>query len=67
MLSVAMIIHDNFVHPPLGSTLLLRPWSGILVSGGAIERLCDVALGVANEHDYIVKVLSFRANPPYDL
>ena len=56
-----MIVHANSLHPPSGSTLLLRPWSVILVSGGTIERLCDVALGVANEHDCIVKVLSFRS------
>ncbi|CAL0300134.1 unnamed protein product [Lupinus luteus] len=48
------------IHPSLlpvaviVSTLLLRPWFAILVSAGSVERLCGVALGVANERDWVV-------------
>ncbi|KAK7344278.1 hypothetical protein VNO77_13715 [Canavalia gladiata] len=54
LLSAAMIIHAHSVHSTSLSTLLLRPWFVILVSAGAIERLCGVALGVANERDWVV-------------
>ncbi|KAK7392088.1 hypothetical protein VNO78_20515 [Psophocarpus tetragonolobus] len=54
LLSAAMIIHAHSVKPTSFSTLLLRPWFVILVSAGAIERLCGVALGVANERDWVV-------------
>ncbi|XP_027364088.1 solute carrier family 40 member 3, chloroplastic isoform X2 [Abrus precatorius] len=54
LLSAAMIIHAHSVHHTSLSTLLMRPWFGILVSAGAIERLCGVALGVANERDWVV-------------
>ncbi|XP_073223945.1 solute carrier family 40 member 3, chloroplastic [Cicer arietinum] len=54
LLSAAMIIHAHSVPPTSVSTLLLRPWFVILVSAGAIERLCGVALGVANERDWVV-------------
>lgn len=62
LLSAAMIIRAHSVQPTSFSTLLLRPWFVILVSAGAIERLCGVALGVANERDWVVLVLSFRAS-----
>ncbi|KAK2456725.1 iron regulated [Trifolium repens] len=54
LLSAAMIIHAHSLPPTSVSTLLLRPWFVILVSAGAIERLCGVALGVANERDWVV-------------
>ncbi|KAH1190384.1 Solute carrier family 40 member 3, chloroplastic [Glycine max] len=54
LLSAAMIIHAHSVQPTSFSTLLLRPWFVVLVSAWAIERLCVVALGVANERDWIV-------------
>ncbi|KHN16052.1 Solute carrier family 40 member 3, chloroplastic [Glycine soja] len=54
LLSAAMIIRAHSVQPTSFSTLLLRPWFVILVSAGAIERLCGVALGVANERDWVV-------------
>lgn len=54
LLSAAMIIHAYSVRPTSVSTLLLRPWFAILVSAGAIERLCGVALGVSNERDWVV-------------
>lgn len=54
LLSAAMIIHAHSVRPTSLSTLLLRPWFVILVSAGAVERLCGVALGVANERDWVV-------------
>ncbi|KAG4909948.1 hypothetical protein JHK87_056064 [Glycine soja] len=54
LLSAAMIIHAHSVQPTSFSTLLLRPWFVVLVSAWAIERLCGVALGVANERDWIV-------------
>lgn len=57
-----MIIHAHSVPPTSVSTLLLRPWFVILVSAGAIEKLCGVALGVANERDWVVLVLSFNAS-----
>ncbi|XP_019428811.1 PREDICTED: solute carrier family 40 member 3, chloroplastic-like isoform X2 [Lupinus angustifolius] len=53
-LSAAMIIHAYSVPPTSVSNLLLRPWFAILVSAGSIERLCGVALGVANERDWVV-------------
>lgn len=58
-----MIIHAHSVPPTSVSTLLLRPWFVILVSAGAIERLCGMALGVASERDWVVLVLSFNASP----
>jgi hypothetical protein len=58
-----MIIHAHSVPPTSVSTLLLRPWFVVLVSAGAIEKLCGVALGVANERDWVVLVLSFNAFP----
>ncbi|KAK7278018.1 hypothetical protein RJT34_23039 [Clitoria ternatea] len=54
LLSAAMIIHAHSVEPTSLSSLLLRPWFVILVVAGAIERLCGVALGVANERDWVV-------------
>lgn len=54
LLSAAMIIHAHSVPPTSVSTLLLRPWFVVLVSAGAIEKLCGVALGVANERDWVV-------------
>ncbi|KAL1341402.1 hypothetical protein HN51_027880 [Arachis hypogaea] len=54
LLSASMIIHAHSVRPTSVSTLLLRPWFVILVAAGAIERLCGVALGVANERDWVV-------------
>ncbi|KAL5194512.1 Solute carrier family 40 member 3, chloroplastic [Glycine soja] len=54
LLSAAMIIHAHSVQPTSFSTLLLCPWFVVLVSAWAIERLCGVALGVANERDWIV-------------
>ncbi|XP_061361422.1 solute carrier family 40 member 3, chloroplastic isoform X1 [Gastrolobium bilobum] len=54
LLSAAMIIHAHSVRPTSVSALLVRPWFVILVSAGAIERLCGVALGVANERDWVV-------------
>ncbi|KAI4349892.1 hypothetical protein L6164_010435 [Bauhinia variegata] len=54
LLSATMIIHAHSLHPTSVSSLLLRPWFVILVSVGAIERLCGVALGVANERDWVV-------------
>lgn len=57
LLSAAMIIHAYSVRPTSVSTLLLQPWFAILVSAGAIERLCGVALGVSNERDWVVLVL----------
>ncbi|XP_058756366.1 solute carrier family 40 member 3, chloroplastic-like isoform X2 [Vicia villosa] len=54
LLSAAMIIHAHSVPPTSVSTLFLRPWFVILVSAGAIEKLCGVALGVANERDWVV-------------
>ncbi|KAG2402393.1 Solute carrier family 40 member 3 [Vigna angularis] len=54
LLSSAMIIHAHSVRHTSLSSLLLRPWFFILVSVGAIERLCGVALGVANERDWVV-------------
>ncbi|GAU21538.1 hypothetical protein TSUD_35010 [Trifolium subterraneum] len=54
LLSAAMIIHAHSLPPTSVSSLLLRPWFVILVSAGAIERLCGVALGVANERDWVV-------------
>jgi len=59
LLSAAMIIHAHSVRHTSLSSLLLRPWFFVLVSAGAIERLCGVALGVANERDWVVLVLSF--------
>lgn len=49
-----MIIHAHFAHPTLVSSLLLNPWFVTLMSAGAIERLCGVALGVANERDWVM-------------
>ncbi|XP_068493316.1 solute carrier family 40 member 3, chloroplastic isoform X1 [Phaseolus vulgaris] len=54
LLSAAMIIHAHSVRHTSLSSLLLRPWFFVLVSAGAIERLCGVALGVANERDWVV-------------
>lgn len=54
LLSATMIIHAHSVRPTSLSNLLLRPWFVLLVSAGAIERLCGVALGVANERDWVV-------------
>ncbi|KAE9611914.1 putative major facilitator superfamily domain-containing protein [Lupinus albus] len=54
LLSASMIIHAYSVPHTSVSTLLLRPWFAILVSAGSIERLCGVALGVANERDWVV-------------
>ncbi|PNX74303.1 solute carrier family 40 member 3 chloroplastic-like, partial [Trifolium pratense] len=54
LLSAAMIIHAHSLPPTSVSSLLLHPWFVILVSAGAIERLCGVALGVANERDWVV-------------
>ncbi|QCE07261.1 solute carrier family 40 [Vigna unguiculata] len=54
LLSAAMIIHAHSVRHTSLSSLLLRPWFFTLVSAGAIERLCGVALGVANERDWVV-------------
>ncbi|CAJ1977853.1 unnamed protein product [Sphenostylis stenocarpa] len=54
LLSATMIIHAHSVRHTSLSSLLLRPWFVILVSAGAIERLCGVALGVANERDWVV-------------
>ncbi|XP_057425564.1 solute carrier family 40 member 3, chloroplastic [Lotus japonicus] len=54
LLSAMMIIHAHSVPPTSVSTLLLRPWFVILVSAGAIDRLCGIALGVANERDWVV-------------
>ncbi|KAK7269434.1 hypothetical protein RIF29_22160 [Crotalaria pallida] len=54
LLSAAMIVHAYSVPPTSVSTLLLRPWFAILVSAGSIEKLCGVALGVANERDWVV-------------
>lgn len=62
MLSAFMIIHAHSVRPTSVSSMLLRPWFVVLVSAGAIERLCGVALGVANERDWVVLVLSARAS-----
>ena len=57
-----MIIHAHSLPPTSVSSLLLRPWFVILVSAGAIERICGVALGVANERVWVVLVLSFNAS-----
>ncbi|KAK2357792.1 solute carrier family 40 member 3, chloroplastic [Trifolium repens] len=54
LLSAATIIHAHSLPPTSVSSLLLRPWFVILVSAGAIERLCGVALGVANERVWVV-------------
>ncbi|KAI4301698.1 hypothetical protein L6164_034949 [Bauhinia variegata] len=54
LLFATMLIHAHSVRPPLVSSLLLRPWFVILVSAGAIEKLCGIALGVANERDWVV-------------
>ncbi|CAL0316549.1 unnamed protein product [Lupinus luteus] len=54
LLSAVMIIHAYSVPHNSVSTLLLRPWFAVLVSAGSIERLCGVALGVANERDWVV-------------
>ncbi|KAJ7977854.1 Solute carrier family 40 protein [Quillaja saponaria] len=54
LLSARMIIHAHSVHPTSASSLLLCPWFVVLVLAGAIERLCGVAVGVANERDWVV-------------
>ncbi|KAK2411603.1 solute carrier family 40 member 3, chloroplastic [Trifolium repens] len=54
LLSAATIIHAHSLPPTSVSSLLLRPWFVILVSAGAIEWLCGVALGVANERVWVV-------------
>ncbi|KAF7817976.1 solute carrier family 40 member 3, chloroplastic-like isoform X1 [Senna tora] len=54
LLSAMMIIYAHSVPSTSVSSLLLRPWFVILISAGAIERLCGVALGVANERDWVV-------------
>ncbi|KAF7805047.1 solute carrier family 40 member 3, chloroplastic [Senna tora] len=54
VLSAMMIIHAHSVRPTSVSSMILRPWFVVLVSAGAIERLCGVALGVANERDWVV-------------
>ncbi|KAI9081017.1 hypothetical protein K1719_036997 [Acacia pycnantha] len=54
LLSVIMIIRTHYVRRTSVSSLLLHPWFVILMSAGAIERLCDVALGVANEREWVV-------------
>ncbi|OIW13058.1 hypothetical protein TanjilG_17618 [Lupinus angustifolius] len=54
LLSAAMIIHAYSVPHTSVSALLLCPWFAILVSAGSVERLCGVALGVANERDWVV-------------
>ncbi|XP_074321086.1 solute carrier family 40 member 3, chloroplastic [Silene latifolia] len=53
LISVAMIIHAYRVPFTSGSSIL-RPWFIVLVLGGAIERLCGLALGVAMERDWLV-------------
>ncbi|KAG8649616.1 solute carrier family 40 member 3, chloroplastic [Manihot esculenta] len=54
LLSATMIIRAHTVSPTSASSILLRPWFLVLVSVGAIERLCGVALGVAMERDWVV-------------
>ncbi|XP_028779441.1 solute carrier family 40 member 3, chloroplastic isoform X2 [Neltuma alba] len=54
LLSAIMIIHAHYIRPSSVSSLLLHPWFITLMSAGAIERLCGVALGVANERDWVV-------------
>ncbi|KAK2411592.1 solute carrier family 40 member 3, chloroplastic [Trifolium repens] len=54
---VATIIHAHSLPPTSVSSLLLRPWFVILVSAGAIERICGVALGVANERVWVVLLM----------
>ncbi|KAM7274302.1 hypothetical protein ACFE04_028966 [Oxalis oulophora] len=54
LLSAAMIIHAHTVHSSPSTSMLLQPWFIALVFAGAIERLSGVALGVANERDWVV-------------
>ncbi|XP_028791469.1 solute carrier family 40 member 3, chloroplastic [Neltuma alba] len=54
LLSATMIIHAHSVRPTSVTSMLLCPWFVVLVSAGAIERLCGIAVGVANERDWVV-------------
>ncbi|CAN1219492.1 Solute carrier family 40 member 3, chloroplastic [Linum perenne] len=56
LLCATMIIHAHTVAPSSSSFVVFRPWFAILVLAGAVERLCGVALGIANERDWVVQL-----------
>ncbi|KAI3993382.1 hypothetical protein MKX01_010125 [Papaver californicum] len=56
LLSVAMIIRAHTVTSIPAASLLLKPWFCVLVLAGAVERLSGLALGVAMERDWVVRL-----------
>ncbi|CAI0381730.1 unnamed protein product [Linum tenue] len=56
VLSATMIIHAHTMATTSSSSVVLRPWFAVLVLAGAIEKLCGVALGIANERDWVVQL-----------
>ncbi|CAI0459621.1 unnamed protein product [Linum tenue] len=62
VLSATMIIHAHTMATTSSSSVVLHPWFAVLVLAGAIEKLCGVALGIANERDWVVQVNRFFSN-----
>ncbi|CAN1200902.1 Solute carrier family 40 member 3, chloroplastic [Linum perenne] len=56
LLSAGMIIHGHKVAQTFSSSVVLCPWFTVVVIAGAIEKLCGVALGIANERDWVVQL-----------
>ncbi|CAI0459618.1 unnamed protein product [Linum tenue] len=56
VLSATMIIHAHTMATTSSSSVVLHPWFAVLVLAGAIEKLCGVALGIANERDWVVQL-----------
>lgn len=56
LLSVAMIIRAHTVTSIPAASVLLKPWFCVLVLAGAVERLTGLALGVAMERDWVVRL-----------
>ncbi|CAN1171710.1 Solute carrier family 40 member 3, chloroplastic, partial [Linum perenne] len=62
LLSAAIIFHAHSDPSNASSSIVIRPWFVLLVIAGSIERLCGVALAIANSRYWVVQ-LAGRERP----